>query len=146
MDWDSLYWQAAEALLPIVLALFGAALTLGVVWLKRQTAQIGNTAVRETADKLMWDLKTELYTAVDAVSQQWVSDIKDAKKDGKLTKAERDKAKRDAIALFLDRLNETQKKLAKELLGDISKWAGTELEAYLSRRKAAIAGNSPRPS
>lgn len=143
MTWETLYWKSLESLLPVVLLLLSAALTYAVAWLRKKTEALKNADLRATLDHTVGQLKDALYTSVDAVSQQWIYDIKAARADGKLTPEEQKRAKEAAIAAFQNRLIESQKAVAERFIGDLALWAGDEIEAYLARKKRAL---DPRPA
>lgn len=90
-----------------------------------------------TAKTIVSRALTEVGDAVLAVSQTYVSALKAAAADGKLTAEEKAEAKAKAIAIVKQNLGMAGlKKLAKILGVDVDGWLGNKIEAAVGAAKA----------
>ena len=100
----------------------------------------------ETAGAIVGRALDEIGDAVASVYQTYVSALKDASADGKLTDEEKAEAKRLAIAEAVSNLGaKGLARLARVLgISSLEKWFSTKTEASLVRLKAAGVP-SPKP-
>lgn len=127
--WEDILWKAIEVLLPAILALLGAVLAYGVVYLKQRTEAIQNEQIRQIANDMLERAQMEVYSAVEYVAQTFVADLKAAREDGKLTEAEKAEALARAKAAFKARMGEAALRQLAALVGDLEEWLRTQIEA-----------------
>lgn len=127
--WEDIMWKAIEVLLPAILALLGAVLAYGVVYLKQRTEAIQNEQIRQIANDMLERAQMEVYSAVEYVAQTFVADLKAAREDGKLTEAEKAEALARAKAAFKARMGEAALRQLAALVGDLEEWLRTQIEA-----------------
>lgn len=110
-----------------------SATLLGLIsWLVKN--KIKNDSVKTFLGRVF----EEVRDTVLAVEQTYVSALRDANADGKLTKEERAEAKRLALATIRSNLGvKGIKKLAKLVGVDVDKWLDTRMEATLADMKSS---------
>lgn len=127
--WEDILMSVVDVLLPAVLALLGALLAFGAAYLKQRTEAIKDERLRDVARGAIDRAQLEVYTAVEYVAQTYVSDLKAAREDGKLTEQEKAEALAKAKAAFKMRLGEAGLRQLAEIVGDLEEWLRTQIEA-----------------
>jgi hypothetical protein len=130
MEFSQVSWSVIEVLTPAIAALVAALVGLATKWL---AARIGN----EQAKRVLADLADEVDLVVREVEQTLVEKLKTARKDGKLTEAER----ADALKAALDTVKRNLGTRGVAMLQRATGLGETALEGYLRTRiEASIHG------
>lgn len=124
-----------EVFLPAVLALVGAALTLGTVYLKRKATVIANEEVRSAMRDALERAKSAVFSAVRATAQTYTDDLKASNEDGKITPAEAAEARRRSQEHFLRVLGQEGVVQLEAVVGDVQRWFESYLESVVADLK-----------
>ena len=137
-EWVLSDWalRAVEILLPAVIALAGAALTLGAVYLQRRAEAIKHERVRQLAQDTIWRAKDAVAVAVAATLQTFVAEAKARAEDGKLTPEEAQQARDIAWLRFKHIMGDKGLEILSAITGDVAAWFNSELEAAVHHLKA----------
>jgi type II secretory pathway pseudopilin PulG len=117
-----------DVIAPIVLSIAGLAVTFVFAQLTRF---IGEKVKDKKASSALMKLLYAVEAAVKAVAQTVVDELKEASKDGKLTKEEQDKVKDMAIQQVKKTLGENVLTELKAHFGDITQLIGDLIEKYI---------------
>jgi len=90
----------------------------------------------EKLEHMLTDIGSAVATAVDAVTQTFVTDLKDATKDGVWSKDEQLQALDKARAIVENQISESTITFLSEHNIDIQAYLKAQIEAYILRGKA----------
>lgn len=89
----------------------------------------------EKLDHMLTDIGSAVATAVDAVTQTFVTDLKDATKDGVWSKDEQEQALQKAQLIVENQVSGSTISFLQEHNIDIQKYVKSQIEAYIQRGK-----------
>jgi|GEM_PF-1716102 len=90
----------------------------------------------EKLDHMLTDIGSAVATAVDAVTQTFVTDLKDATKDGVWSKDEQEQAMQKALTVVENQISASTITFLSEHNIDIQAYLKAQIEAYILRGKA----------
>lgn len=126
-----------EILLPAVLALIGAGLAYGTAYLRARAEAIRHEQAQKMVLGLLDRAHREVYDAVRATSQTYVDELKRAREDGKITDEEARQARELAWQHFKAQMGSVALAELEAIVGDLTEWFRSEVEAALGHIKAA---------
>lgn len=126
MDWTELTMKAVELLAPVLLALLSWLSVKAIQWIG---ARIQNEYLKGALERL----NAAVADAVKELEQTTVRALKEAAKDGKITREEAQKIKLDAIASVKDYLGQKGVAAIARVVGReaFEKMVQSKIEAYL---------------
>lgn len=135
MTWDSIALKLVEILLPVIGLLLTALIGLGVAYLQKQITRISNEVARESLYAALAEADKVARDAVMATQQQFVDELKQARKDGKLTSEEKAEAARKAQLYFMTHLSSGSVEVLEAAVGPVEQWLTGLLEAKVAEQK-----------
>jgi len=127
MEWTEIIISLITLVLaPCVLILVNA----GVKYLESKTDN-------EKLEHMLTDIGSAVATAVDAVTQTFVTDLKDATKDGVWTKDEQIQAMDKARTIVENQISASTVTFLTEHNIDIQAYLKAQIEAYILRGKTS---------
>src|SRR5690606_2717156 len=126
-----------EVLLPAVLALIAAGLAYGTAYLRARAEAIRHEQAQKMVLGLLERAHREVYDAVRATSQTYVDELKKAREDGKITEEEARRAREIAWQHFKAQMGTVALAELEQIVGDLTEWFASELEAAVGALKAA---------
>src|SRR5690554_5262064 len=126
-----------EILLPAVLALIAAGLAYGTAYLRARAEAIRHDHLQRMATGLLERAHREVYDAVRATGQTYVDELKQAREDGKITEEEARLARELAWQHFKTQMGAVAMAELEAIVGDLTEWFRSEVEAALGHIKAA---------
>src|SRR5690606_21291288 len=126
-----------EVLLPAVLALIAAGLAYGTAYLRARAEAIRHEQAQEMELGLMERAHREVYDAVRATGQTYVDELKRARGDGETIDEEARQARELAWQYFKAQMGAVALEELEQIVGDLSEWFRSEVEAALGHIKAA---------
>lgn len=134
---SELTFKIIDVLAPAVLALIGAALYLGASYLHKRAEAIESETLRSFVWETTERARSALYSAVRATAQTYVSDLKAAREDGKITEEEAAEARSRAKEHFLNVLGQEGLAALEAVVGNVQEWFESYLEAAVNDLKAS---------
>ena len=138
MNWNKLFEDLVEALIPILVAFLTALIGYAIAFLKKKTELIKDEQLRNIIQRALDEANEVADQAILATQQKFVDNIKKAREDGKLTKEEAKEAMDMAISYFKTHITDESLKILEELYIDVDKWLEDFLEAKLGQLKYVL--------
>ncbi len=127
--------QLLFKLLPVIAALLIALLSLGIGYIRKYIKKIDNETFRKSLNNAIIEAQTVAKNTVMSVQQTFVNDLKEKRKDGKLSKQEAIQALEKAKNIFIKNLSKDTIQVIESSIGPIQNYARNLLEAKLKEMK-----------
>jgi len=138
VNWNKLFEDLVEALIPILVAFLTALIGYAIAFLKKKTELIKDEQLRNIIQRALDEANEVADQAILATQQKFVDNIKKAREDGKLTKEEAKEAMDMAISYFKTHITDENLKILEKLYIDVDKWLEDFLEAKLGQLKYVL--------
>jgi len=135
MDWNKIFSDILEALIPILVALLTALIGYAIAFLKKKTEALRDERIKMLIDNALDEAERVADDAIAATQQKFVDDIKKAREDGKLTKEEAAQALEMAKQYFMSHIKSSSKSILRQLFPNFEQWLGDFIEAKIGQEK-----------
>ena len=135
MDWNKIFGDILEALIPILVALLTALVGYAITFLKKKTDALKDEKIKTLIDNALDEAESVADDAIAATQQKFVDDIKKAREDGKLTKEEAAQALEMAKQYFISHIKGSSKSILQQLFPNFEQWLGDFIEAKIGQEK-----------
>jgi len=135
MDWNKIFGDILEALIPILVALLTALVGYAIAFLKKKTDALKDERIKTLIDNALNEAESVADDAIAATQQKFVDDIKKAREDGKLTKEEAAQALEMAKQYFISHIRESSKSILQQLFTNFEQWLTDFIEAKIGQEK-----------
>ena len=135
MDWNKIFGDILEALIPILVALLTALVGYAIAFLKKKTDALKDERIKTLIDNALDEAESVADDAIAATQQKFVDDIKKAREDGKLTKEEAAQALEMAKQYFISHIKGSSKSILQQLFPNFEQWLTDFIEAKIGQEK-----------
>lgn len=136
MDWGQIGTETAMALIPVLVLVVTALVTMAFTYLRQRYTWLQKTQTDEEVEAMAKGVVVSLQQSV-------VDGLKAASEDGKLTPEEIASIKQQALTALQLQLTEGQKKILATMTGDITAWLSGKIEKSLAEYKLKTAIMAP---
>lgn len=136
MDWGRIVTELLIALLPLLVLVITGAIAYGAAYIKQRYIWAKEARVVGAVESTVRDV-------VLSLQQRVVDDLKAANADGKLTAAEKDEIKRNALQTLQQQITKGQQAILQAITADVTGWLANKLERALVEHKLEVATANP---